>query len=58
MNKNVTIKIKSFEITGVDIDAYMKEYDIESEQEAIKDIQQTAIDVVNETLITIGVKER
>ena len=50
------IKIKSFTIKAVDIKFYMDEYDIETEEEAIETIRQTAIDAINAQLIRIGAK--
>lgn len=51
------IKIQSFEIGEVDLKAYMEEYDIETEKQAIADIRQTAIDAIIAQLQLIGVKK-
>jgi ribosomal protein L20A (L18A) len=52
--KTKTIKIKAFEIKGVDIEFYMKEYNIETREEAVKEIRQTAIDAIYSQLGAIG----
>ena len=57
MAKKITVKVKAFEIENVDIEAYMEEYYIETEKEAIEDIRRTAIDAIIAQLHIIGVKE-
>jgi len=56
MTKIITVKVKKFEIEDVDIEAYMKEYYIETEKEAIENIRLTAIDAIIAQLHIIGVQ--
>ena len=52
-----TVTVKSFKIENVDLEAYMKEYGIETKQQAIETIRATAIDAINAQLELIGVKD-